>query len=138
MGVGLSEVTLGLERRIAEIDRQLAAMDALREEREHLARALAEVAAAKRPPATPKSQRRRGSTSRRGVSRRPARAPEGANDERIVAFLREHGATSASAIAKGTGINRAVVYRSLGKLAGRSSVVKQDGEGGTAVFAAAV
>lgn len=148
MSTGLSNITDGFERRIAEIDRQLAETESLRQEREHLARALSEVSAAGGATAgaqpvggserggrgQTQSKRQRAVKSARRVQRRTAKAPEGVNSERIVEYLTANGATSASAIAKATGINRAVVYRTLGKLADEGAVVKQEGAGGTAVF----
>lgn len=145
MNAALGDVASGIERRIAEIDEQLAATDRLHQEREHLTRALAEVTAAAesdtgssapspasggdKPP-----RRRRGRSSQAKSSRRTGRAPEGANRDRIVEHLRANGATSASATAKATGINRAVVYRNLSALVDAGLVAKLDGDGGTASF----
>src|SRR3712207_803455 len=117
MSEALRAAAVNIEKRIAEIDALLAETQALRAEREHLARALEEVpavtgATAPAPPAAP----RRGATPRRSSSEGRKRAPQGLNRERIVAFLRDNGPTSASAIARGTGINRAVVYNNLSRL----------------------
>lgn len=152
----LQTVAADLQRRIEQIDRQLADSDRLRQEREHLARALEEVIAASgttRPsarrrrdqnasdtgasPQAPPAARRTGRSSRRSGTSKRIRAPQGANRERIVAYLKENGATSASALAKATGINRAVVYNNLTKLTGEGAVVKRDDEGATALFALA-
>jgi sugar-specific transcriptional regulator TrmB len=135
----LQTVRSNLESRIAEIDRQLAATDHLREEREHLARALEEVAAVSTTARTPRRARRSDGASRAKPARRPAkrrraesatpRASQGVNRDRIVAQLRESGPSSASAVAKATGINRAVVYNNLGKLVDDGTVAKGDADG---------
>jgi hypothetical protein len=141
MSTSLAEATASLERRIAEIDRLLAETDGLRVEREHLARALEEVAAATSagsvatraaPTGTGRGRRTTNSASharRRTTGRKRPRAPQGANRERIVAFLRDNGASGATNIAKGTGINRAVVYNNLGKMTADGTVIVSDADG---------
>lgn len=153
MSETLHAAALSLERRIAEIDVLLSETGPLRAEREHLSRALQEVAAATgatTEPTTPPEPRQRpagGATGsgtgarkdsarrRRTPSGRRKRAPQGLNRERIVGFLRDNGATSASAIARGTGINRAVVYNNLSKLSAEGIVRSDDGADGTSRFA---
>lgn len=135
----LQTVRSNLENRIAEIDRQLAATEHLREEREHLARALEEVAAVSTAAPTPRRARRndgastakraRRATNRRRTDSATPRASQGVNRDRIVAHLRESGRSSASAVAKATGINRAVVYTNLGKLVDDGTVAKGDADG---------
>jgi DNA invertase Pin-like site-specific DNA recombinase len=74
------------------------------------------------------------SRARRSGGAKRRRAPQGANRERILAFLRESGPSSASGIAKGTGINRAVVYNNLGKMTEEGAAAKADDAGGTTLF----
>jgi hypothetical protein len=143
MSDALKAVTANLEERIAEIDRQLADVEPLQREREHLERALAEVTAvstsdadARPRPAAAKSQR--GSTRKpRGSGRKSqatrVRAPQGANREVILSFLRENGASTAPAIAKATSLSRGVVYNNLSKLTAEGATVKNDDDG-TASF----
>lgn len=138
----LQTVRSNLENRIAEIDRELAATEHLREEREHLARALEEVAAVSTAARTPRRARRNDGASRAKPARRSAkrrraggttpRASQGVNRDRIVAHLRQSGPSSASAVAKATGINRAVVYTNLGKLVEDGTVAKGDADGASA------
>ena len=147
----LHAATVNIQQRIAEIDALLSETEALRAEREHLARALEEVVAATGAPAatgatrgaraggdsdsgtrrsTPKGAARSG----RGSSRTRKRAPQGLNRERIVGFLRDNGPASASAIARGTQINRAVVYNNLSKMTSDGTVRGDDGADGTKQF----
>ena len=143
MSESLHEATVSLRRRIAEIDELLSETGPLHAEREHLARALEEVAAATGATAAPPAAReprrvaaapKTGARRRRTSSGRRKRAPQGLNRERIVSFLRENGPTGASAIARATGINRAVVYNNLSKLTAEGVVRSDDSADGTSLF----
>jgi hypothetical protein len=145
MSEALKAVTTNLEERIAEIDRQLADVESLQREREHLERALAEVTAVSTPEAD--GQPRQAAKSQRARARKPrgsgrksqatrVRAPQGANREVIIGYLRDNGASTAPAIAKATSLSRGVVYNNLSKLAADGTAVKHD-EDGTAAFSLA-
>ncbi len=140
MPAPLDNITDRIRERISEIDAQLAGVDELTAERDQLRQALAALGQADRP-APPKRSARRTGTRRNRASRptkpaasRAKRSRPGANRERIVAHLRESGPAPASAIAKATGINRAVVYSNLAQLTEAGEVTQQD-DAGTAHFA---
>lgn len=139
----LADIATNIEQRIADIDRQLAEMEVLRQEREHLDRALQEVTAvasgqARGPRRSATPARAGGGSGHHRTGRASGggrkRAPQGKNRERIVTFLRGDGPSSASAIAGATGIHRGVVYANLGKLVEEGAVRKIDRDGGTSVF----
>ncbi len=147
MSEALKAVTANLEDRIAEIDRQLADVESLQREREHLERALAEVTAVSGPDSD--GQPRQAAKSQRGGAGRPrgggrgrksqatrVRAPQGANREVIIGYLRDNGPSTAPAIAKATSLSRGVVYNNLSKLTADGTAVKND-EDGTAAFSLA-
>ncbi len=134
MAEGLEDILERMRLRVAEIDERLAGVDALMRERAQLQQAMATLTGT--GPADGGSEpvrRRRGPRPGTPRPRGRSRAPRGANRQRIVEHLREAGPLSASGIAKGTGINRGVVYDNLTKLVDAGEVGQRD-QDGTAVF----
>ena len=130
-----------IEQRIAGIDEQIADLAGAKSS---LERALAEL---QRQPDAPQegAQRQRRAAPKRTASRsrrqagggRTRRAPAGQNRQLITDYLSEHGPAPASAIARATGVNRAVVYNNLKRMEQAGAIRQAAGDDGRTVFSVA-
>jgi sugar-specific transcriptional regulator TrmB len=119
----IADLRSDLERRLEEIDRQLAEVQPLMREQEQIRAALA------RPPFAGNS--RPVSAPTRPSSRKSRRrAPRGQNREAILSVVSSRPGVSATEIAEVTKISRAVTYNTLAKLVSRGEVAKTELPGG--------
>jgi len=134
-----TDVAQVIRTRLQEIDKELAGLEPLRDERERLERALQEIGEA-----APRADggRGRGSRKRPGArsgGRRASRgtgkrAPRGQNLRVIADHIESHPDTSAPEIAEATGIDRAVVYSALSRMITNGRLTKSNGDDGRVTY----
>jgi hypothetical protein len=117
----IGDLRRDLEQRLKEVERQLAGVEHLMQERERLRSALA------LPPfAAPARPATKGTSSRKARTR----APRGANREAILSVVGERPGVSAAEISDVTKISRAVTYNTLAKLVEQGKLAKTELPGG--------
>lgn len=122
----LQDITTTLRARLDEIDTELATFDALRDERDRIAGALAALENGKprQTPASPRSSRR----ATKGQPRR-RRAGRGDTQQAVLAYLAEHPDSSASAISEALGLKRNSTSTRLTQMAKAGLIVRSEGRG---------
>lgn len=119
----INDIGASLRERVAEIDAELSAIDALREERNCLTAAIAALendAGSEREPAARPIE---AASSRR----RPT--PRGRTQTAVLAYLAEHPGSSAAVIAEALGLKRSSTSTRLTQMAKTGSIVRSDGRG---------
>jgi sugar-specific transcriptional regulator TrmB len=124
----IGDLRRDLERRLKEVDRQLAGVEHLMREREQLQAALSSP-----PFATTSRPATKGTSARKQRSR----APRGANREAIMTVVGERPGVTAAEIADVTKISRAVTYNTLAKLVEQGRLDKTELPGGQTGYKAA-
>ena len=118
----IGDLRRDLEKRLKEVDRELAGVEPLMRERERLQAALATP-----PFASAERGRRRRA---RAPRKQRTRAPRGANREAILSVVGERPGVTAAEISDVTKISRAVTYNTLAKLVEQGKLAKTELPGG--------
>jgi DNA-binding transcriptional ArsR family regulator len=127
----IAQLRHDLQKRLREIDRELADIQGLLDERQRIQRALDQ------PPfadgrTTRRAQSLRARPASKGTAPRKARtrAPRGANREAIIAIAGDRPGVTATEIAQATTISRPVVAATASKLANQGLLTKESLPGG--------
>jgi hypothetical protein len=120
-----ADVEKVIKDRLREIDEQIVGLDALRDERERLSRALEALGPAPSQRAASSGRAKTRRRTRSSGSKSSKRAARGTNQRAILDHVQQNPGATTPQIAEATGIDRSVIYSAVSRMTTNGRLTKR-------------